>query len=93
MKKLSRKKYSVEFKAKVSIEAIKEQKTLPELAKQYDVHPTQIQQWKKILLEHSANAFNDKAAGAGVSEAKESHLYEQIGKLQVENDWLKKKLS
>ena len=93
MKKLSRKKYSVEFKAKVSIEAIKEQRTLPELAKQYDVHPTQIQQWKKVLLEHSANAFNDKAAGAGVSEAKESHLYEQIGKLQVENDWLKIKLS
>ena len=47
MKKISRKKFSAEFKAKVSIEALKEQKTVAELAVQYDIHPTQIQTWKK----------------------------------------------
>ena len=83
----------MEFKAKVAIEALKEQKTLPELALLYEVHPTQIQQWKKLFIENSSKAFSDKETTSGANEARESRLYEQIGKLQMENDWLKKKLS
>lgn len=92
MKKISRKKFSAEFKAKVAIEALKEQKTVAELALQYDIHPTQIQTWKKHFIENSSLAFSGKQTGDRENEANESRLYEQIGKLQVQNEWLKKKL-
>lgn len=92
MKKISRKKFSAEFKAKVAIEALKEQKTVAELAVQYDIHPTQIQTWKKHFLDNSAALFSEKPADTRQNEANESRLYEQIGKLQMHNDWLKKKL-
>lgn len=92
MKKISRKKFSAEFKAKVAIEALKEQKTVAELALQYDIHPTQIQTWKKHFIENSFLAFSAKQTGDREAEANESRLYEQIGKLQVQNEWLKKKL-
>jgi transposase len=93
MKKISRKKFSAEFKAKVSIEALKEQKTVAELAVQYDIHPTQIQTWKKHFLDNSAALFSEKQTDTRQSEANESRLYEQIGKLQMHNDWLKKSCS
>jgi transposase len=93
MKKVSRKKYSAEFKAKVAIAALKEQKTIAELALEYDIHPTQIQTWKKHFLDHSAQVFSEKQSDDKQNEANESRLYEQIGKLQMQNDWLKKKLS
>ena len=92
MKKISRKKFSAEFKAKVAIEALKDQKTVAELAVQYDIHPTQIQTWKKHFLDNSAPLFLEKQADTRQIEANESRLYEQIGKLQMHNDWLKKKL-
>jgi transposase-like protein len=92
MKKISRKKFSAEFKAKVAIEALKEQKTIAELAVQYDIHPTQIQTWKKYFLDHSSQLFSEKQADTKQIEANEARLYEQIGKLQMHNDWLKKKL-
>lgn len=92
MKKISRKKFSAEFKAKVAIEALKEQKTVAELAKQYDIHPTQIQTWKKHFLENSPRVFSDSHSGDKEKEANESRLFEQIGKLQMQNEWLKKKL-
>jgi len=57
MKKISRKKYSAEFKAKVAIAALKEQHTVAELAVQYDIHPTQIQAWKKHFLDHGSQLF------------------------------------
>ena len=79
-------------KAKVSIEALKEQKTVAELAVQYEIHPTQIQTWKKHFLDNSAALFSEKQTDTRQSEANESRLYEQIGKLQMHNDWLKKKL-
>jgi len=91
MKKVSRKKFSSEFKSKVSIEAIKEQKTVADLALQYEIHPTQIQQWKKQFLENASLVFQDKKASVKDVD-QESKLYEQIGKLQVQNEWLKKKL-
>ncbi len=93
MKKVSRKKFSSEFKAKVAIEAIKEQKTIADLALQYEIHPTQIQQWKKQFIENSQLVFEDKRAVSDKDADHESKLYEQIGKLQVQNEWLKKKLS
>lgn len=63
MKKVSRKKFSAEFKAKVAIAALKEQHTVAELAVQYEVHPTQIQIWKKHFLEHSSQLFSEKQTG------------------------------
>lgn len=93
MKTVSRKKFSAEFKAKVAIAALKEQHTVAELAVQYEVHPTQIQTWKKHFLDHSAQIFSEKQTGEKQSGGDEALLYEQIGKLQMQNEWLKKKLS
>ena len=92
MKKVSRKKFSAEFKAKVSIEALKEQKTLAELAVQYDLHPTQISLWKKQFVDNSSMLFSQKPSINKDAEANEARLFEQIGKLQMHNEWLKKKL-
>ncbi|MET3115791.1 transposase [Pedobacter sp. CG_S7] len=92
MKKVSRKKFSPEFKARVAIEALKEQKSIAELALQYDIHPTQIATWKKHFLENSSVVFSEKQTGTKENEATEARLYEQIGKLQMQNEWLKKKL-
>ncbi|WP_069661314.1 transposase [Arcticibacter eurypsychrophilus] len=92
MKKVSRKKFSAEFKAKVAIAAIKEQQTVAELAVLYDIHPTQIATWKKHFLDNSSALFAEKQSDNKENDANESRLYEQIGKLQMQNDWLKKKL-
>ena len=93
MKKVSRKKFGAEFKAKVAIEAIKEHQTMPELALKYEVHPTQIQAWKKHFLEHGSTLFSEKQPDSNKEATNEALLYEQIGKLQMQNEWLKKKLS
>jgi transposase-like protein len=88
-----RKRYSSEFKAKVSIEALKEQKTLSELANQYDLHPIQIAKWKKRLIDGSPEIFaNSSKNHRKNQQALEARLYQQIGQLTVELDWLKKKL-
>lgn len=92
MKKVSRKKFSAEFKAKVAIAALKEQKTLADLAVQYDLHPTQISLWKKQFLDNSPMLFSEKPSNNKEQEEKEASLFEQIGKLQMQNEWLKKKL-
>ena len=88
---MGRKKYSKEFKARVALDAIKGQKTVSELASEYGVHPNQIGIWKKQLLENSAEVFaRGKDREAESHEAEKERLYQQIGKLQVEIDWLKK---
>jgi len=89
---MAKKTSSSEFKAKVAIEALKGNKTTNELASEFEVHPTQINQWKKQLLEGSKNLFNGKNEKDMESVTKErDRLYTQIGQLAVELDWLKKK--
>jgi len=87
-----RKKYNSEFKAKVALEALLEQKTLAELSSEFNVHSTQIVNWKKELQERAREIFNKNASReAKAAETKEAELYRQIGQLKVEVDWLKKK--
>jgi len=89
----NRKRYSAEFKAKVALEALKEQKTLTELSNQYQIHSVQISNWKKQLLEGSASIFNNsKNNNHRKQQNLEDHLYQEIGRLKIELDWLKKKL-
>lgn len=89
----TRRRYSAEFKAKVALEALKEQKTLSELASQFQLHPVQIAKWKKQLLEDSSSIFQSSQTKSHKQQADlEAHLYQEIGRLKVELDWLKKKL-
>lgn len=86
-----RKTFTKEFKARVALNAIKGQKTIGELSTEYGVHPNQIGQWKKTLLKDSAELFaRNKDRNAAAQEAEKERLYQQIGKLQVELEWLKK---
>jgi len=87
-----RKRHSAEFKAKVALAALREQKTLSELAADYEIHPNQIAQWKSQLVAHSKELFlNHSGKKDKASERLENQLYQQIGRLQIELDWLKKK--
>jgi transposase-like protein len=87
-----RKSFSNHFKAKVAVEALKGFKTMSELSKEYQVHPNVIGNWKKQLIERLPDVFDNKRGprADGQGELTEQ-LYMQIGKLQVELDWLKKK--
>jgi transposase len=90
--KRRRRQYSADWKAKVALEAIKGQRTVQEIASHYEVHPTLVTHWKKQLLEGAAEIFsNGRRAAADAEEELKAELYQQIGKLQVEVDWLKKK--
>jgi transposase len=95
MSKTSRRKFTTEFKSKVCLEAIKEQQTIDALSKKHDLHPTQINTWKKEFLEKAATVF-DKEGSAATDTADKDQLiqvlYAQIGELKVANDFLKKKL-
>ena len=88
-----RKRYSADFKAKVAVDALKEQKTLSELANQYQIHSVQISTWKKQLLDGSASIFKNSTNNNQKKQQNlEAHLYQEIGRLKIELDWLKKKL-
>jgi len=89
----TRKQYSPKFKAKVAVEAIKGERTMSQMASQFGVHPVQIGQWRRAALEHLAEIFVDgrKRPRSGVEVEKDA-LYEEIGRLKVELDWLKKKV-
>jgi transposase-like protein len=93
MSKTSRRKFTAEFKSKVCIEAIKEQQTIEALSKKYELHPTQINLWKKEFLANATVIFEKDSAISEVhSEQLIQTLYAQIGELKVANDFLKKKL-
>ena len=88
-----RRKHSDEFKAKVALEAVKGVRTLSELGSTFKVHPTVIALWKRQLVKGAPGVFGGEAGSAGKSEEElTGPLYETIGRLEVENDWLKKKL-
>lgn len=89
---MQRKQHNAEFKAKVALEAIKGLKTVNELASEYGVHPTQIHQWKKQVLDELPQVFSSRRAqNQKEQEELNATLYQQIGQLKVELDWLKKK--
>lgn len=90
--KRQRRQFSADWKAKIALEAIKGQHTIQEIASHYEIHPSLVAHWKKQLLEGATEVFlNGKTAEAGADEELKAELYQQIGKLQVEVDWLKKK--
>ncbi|WP_149915239.1 transposase [Sphingobacterium cavernae] len=89
--KKERRKFSASFKAKVAIEAIKEQQTVHELATKYEVHPTQINTWKREFLDNAESVFS-KDHVVTKDESKEKELYSKIGELQIQVDFLKKVL-
>jgi transposase-like protein len=89
---MQRKKFTGEFKSKIALEAIREQKTINEIASKYEVYPNQVSTWKRELLERIEGIFSDKRSKENKpDEDLVPQLYQQIGQLKVEVDWLKKK--
>ena len=89
---MQRKRYPAAFKAKVALEAVKGDRTSAELSSAYGVHTTMITRWKRQLLEHLPGLFSDKVKRKDRdNEELIASLYQQIGQLKVELDWLKKK--
>ena len=86
-----RRSHSADFKSKVALEAIKERKTINEIASEYQVHANQVISWKKQLLSNLDIVFSDGRKNRQENEDKEAELYQQIGQLKVELDWVKKK--
>ena len=88
-----RKNYGADFKAKVAIAAIKGDKTINEIASTYSIHPNQVTTWKKQALGIIPDAFSSRQARqADEDELLKARLYQEIGQLKVELDWLKKKV-
>jgi putative transposase len=90
-----RRRFGSSFKAKVAIEAVKEIRTISELAKKHKLHATQINLWKKQLLDGAESVFDGdgKEPNPSNDEPNPSELYEQIGRLKVQLEWLKKKVA
>ena len=87
-----RRKFTPAEKAKIALEAVKGEQTLAQISSKYGIHATQIHAWKKQLLAYLPDAFSEKSKQITTSHHEEvSDLYEQIGRLKVENDFLKKK--
>lgn len=92
----SKRNHSPKFRLKVAVEALKERKTLNELASEFQVHSSQISRWRKMLIEGGLDIFthgNSKEAKSKKQEKKDASFYQEIGQLKMENSWLKKKLN
>ncbi len=92
---MMRKQYSAAFKALVVQELLKEEKTLAQIAAEYEVHPTQLKNWRAVALEGMPSLFERRDSTAELKRAHEqqrSRLYAEIGKLTTQASWLKKKL-
>lgn len=90
---VKRQERSGNFKFKVGLEAVKGLKTVSQIASEYQVNPGQVSKWKKQIQSRGATLFKSKPAGSGrQQEKKEAELYEQIGRLKMELEWLKKKV-
>ena len=89
----TRKQYTPQFKARVATEAIRGEKTLSQLGSQFKVHPMQIAKWRKAAIEQMPELFVDgRMRKATNGDADTDALYQEIGRLKVELDWLKKKV-
>ena len=87
----TRKRYTAAFKARVALEAARQTRTLAELSKAFQVHPVQISQWKKQLLDGAESLFRDgRHREHEEGQALQAELYERIGRLNMEVEWLKK---
>jgi transposase-like protein len=91
MSKTKRKRYSGALKAKVGLEALMGIKTVGQIARDYQVHPVQVTQWKGVVRDHLPELFESPRAAEEDQEALIAQLHEKIGRLSVEVDWLKKK--
>lgn len=92
MTKRKRRNHSPSFKAKVALAAIRGDRTLAELAEQFDVHPNQIQEWKKKLLSGAEEVFGERSGSSQSRELEAEKLHAKIGQLTMENDFLAKAL-
>ena len=91
--KAKRKRHDARFKAKIGLEAIRGLKTTQQIAKEYQIHPAQVSQWKQALIEQAPSLFEGKRSTANQEEweAERERLHAKIGKQSVEIDWLAKK--
>jgi transposase-like protein len=87
-----RQRFSAEVKSKIALEAVKNGKTLQEIASAHNVHPNQVSDWKKQLQDNASTLFDKPNKHIAHDTRIESRLYEEIGRLKCELDWLKKKL-
>lgn len=91
---MKRKHHNPKFKFTVALEAAKGSRTVNEVASAFGVHPSQVSQWKRQLVDEGPEMFNAKRSRSTKKEAsKEPDLYEQIGRLKMELEWLKKKVT
>lgn len=89
---MPKRRFTAAFKSKVALEAIKGQKTISEIASEYEVHPNQVSQWKRQLRDGLEDVFTDPRRSGRSEEKEKARLYQEIGRQKVELDWLKKKL-